>query len=112
MAGRAVLVGGPSAASADVAPARTDTVPSSAATRTEPTRRIALPRHSMVAEVNLLLREPLAGEHQQTRTAPAPEVAGQVDPLLAVPVGDEGVQGQHVVVEELRGGRPGRQGGQ
>src|SRR4051794_25164127 len=40
------------------------------------------------------------------------EVAGQVDPLLAVPVGDERVEGEDVVVEELSRGCAGREGGE
>ena len=46
-------------------------------------------------------------EAEDTVAAYGAEVAGQVDPLLAVPVGEQGVDGHHVLVEELAGGGAG-----
>src|SRR5262245_66468864 len=39
------------------------------------------------------------------------QVAGEVDPLLPVPVGDQRLDGEHVLVEQLPGGCAGVDGG-
>src|SRR3954447_7645858 len=40
-------------------------------------------------------------EPKQTAAPDGPQVAGQVDPLLPVPVGEQGVDGQNVLEEEV-----------
>src|SRR4051794_27234456 len=44
-------------------------------------------------------------EVESTLTSYGAQVAGEVDPLLTVPVGEQGVDGHHVLVEELPGRR-------
>ena len=45
-------------------------------------------------------------EEQRLRPPGRPDPTGQVDPLLAVPAGDQSVDRQHVLVEQLRGRGP------
>ena len=54
----------------------------------------------------------MAVEGEQVVTAYGAHVAGQVDPLLAVPVGDEAVDLEHVGVEQLGAEGTGLEGGQ